>query len=127
LALSSVVVGTWILNVVILIHFTGWFIFATAGIAAQPREVQRAATWRTPDAWFRRNLAGFWVFHGGLAVLFLACIMANHWLFAQQPLTISGSTWANPLTVLFSSGSLFYWTIAHVTLGFLPKPAAKRK
>ena len=127
LALSSVVIGTWVLNFIILIHFTGWFIFATTGIARQPKEVTRAITWRTPNLWIRQNMVGFWVFHGGLAALFFGVIAVNHWVLAQAPLSIAGHTIANPLTLLFSEQSLFYWTIVHCTLGFVPKPACPRR
>ena len=34
---------------------------------------------------------------------------------------------ANPLTILFSERSLFYWTIVHCTLGFVPKTACPRR
>ena len=119
--------GMEILNFIVLIHFTGWFIFATKSISSQPKAVQQAATWRQPNQWIRVNMLGFWVFHGGLAVLFFGFVAMNHWVFAQRPLTIDGLTLSNPLTVLFGRHSFNYWTIAHVTLGFLPKPAAKRR
>lgn len=125
--LSAVVFGTWVLNYIILMHFTGWFLFAVAGIRKQPRNVRRAVTWRTPNQWIRRNLVGFWVFHGGLALLFFLLIALNHWVLSQQPIVVGGRTMSNPLTILFSEHSLYYWTIAHVTLGFLPKPAARRR
>ena len=127
IALSSIVAGMEILNFIVLIHFTGWFIFATKSISSQPKAVQQAATWRQPNQWIRVNMLGFWVFHGGLAVLFFGFVAMNHWVFAQRPLTIDGLTLSNPLTVLFGRHSFNYWTIAHVTLGFLPKPAAKRR
>jgi hypothetical protein len=127
LALFSIVAGIGMLNFLILIHFTGWFIFATAGIAKEPKEKQRAVTWRQPNLWIRQNMVGFWVFHGGLAAMFFALIALNHWVFAERPMTIRGATFANPLTILFSQSSFYYWTIFHVTLGFLPKPAPKRR
>jgi hypothetical protein len=127
IALSSLVIGTAVLNFIILIHFTGWFIFATKSISSQPKAVREAATWRKPNQWVRANLLGFWVFHGGLAALFFGLVAVNHWGFAQRPMTFQGLTLANPLTFLFSEHSLYYWTIAHCTLGFLPKPAAKRR
>lgn len=126
-ALSSVFIGTWVLNVVILMHFTGWFIFTTAGICKQPQAVQQAVTWRTPNQWIRQNLLGFWVFHGGLALMFLGLIAANHWLLAQRPVTFRAMTLPNPLTVLFCANNFFYWTIIHCTLGFLPKPKPARR
>lgn len=127
LTLSSIFVGTWVLNVVILTHFTGWFLFATAGIAKQPPEIQQAATWRKPNQWIRQNMTGFWVFHGGLAALLFCLIATNHWVFATRPLAINGLTVANPLTLLLNEHNLFYWTIAHCVLGFLPKPAPARR
>jgi hypothetical protein len=127
LALFSIVVGTPMMNFVILTHFTGWFIFATTGISKQPKEVQQSITWRTPNEWIRRNMVGFWVFHGGLAALFFGLIAVNHWVLAQQPMTIGGKTFPNVLTILFCRDSLYYWTIVHVTMGFLPKPAPKRR
>ena len=49
IALSSIVAGMEILNFIVLIHFTGWFIFATKSISSQPKAVQQAATWRQPN------------------------------------------------------------------------------
>ena len=108
-------------------HFTGWFVFATAGILKQPLAVQQAATWRKPNQWIRQNVLGFWVFHGGLAAMFLGLIAFNHWVLSAAPLTIHGTTFANPLTLLLGEHTLFYWTITHCVLGFLPKPAPARK
>lgn len=126
-ALSSVFIGTWVLNVVILMHFTGWFIWTTANICKQPREVQQAVTWRNPNEWIRQNLLGFWVFHGGLALMFFGLIAVNHWLLAQRPLSFHALELPNPLTALFCANSFFYWTIIHCTLGFLPKPKPVRR
>ena len=126
LALSSILVGTWILNFIVLMHFTGWFIYAVVGIKKQPSDTQRAITWRTPNEWIRRNLVGFWVFHGGLAAMFFGLIALNHWVLAQTPMAFSGRSMPNPLSILFSKESFYYWTIAHVTLAFLPKPAPLR-
>jgi hypothetical protein len=124
---SAVVVGTWALNVVIMIHFTGWFVFAVEGIRKQTKEVERSITWRTPNQWIRRNQLGFWCFHGGLAAMFFLLIAMNHWYFAQQPLAIGGQTFSNPLTTLFCREHFYSWTLSHVTLGFLSKPAAGKR
>lgn len=123
LSALAVVLGSWILNFVILIHFTGWFVFAVAGIMKQPESERAAITWRTPNVWIRRNLVGFWCFHGGLAAMFFCLIAFNHWGIAQLPMVPRDGVFANPLNALFSADSLFYWTIAHVTLGFMPTPA----
>ena len=125
MALSSIVIGSWILDVIILIHFTGWFLFATDGISKQPPKVRKSITWRNPNQWIRKNMVGFWVFHGGLAVMFFGLMACNSWVLAGTQMTVAGQLYDNPLTILFSEGSLFYWTITHCTLGFLPKPKPK--
>ena len=125
LAAGSTLAGSWLLDLVILTHFTGWFIFAVDGILKQPREVRQKITWRQPSDWIRRNLLGFWVFHGGLAAIFFLLIAVNHWVFAQADLSIGGHEMRNPLNLLFSSESLYFWTLAHLTLAFMPKPEIK--
>jgi hypothetical protein len=127
MAIASIGLGFGMLNLIILTHFTGWFIFATAGIAKQPKEVQQAATWRQPNVWIRQNMIGFWVFHGGLAAMFFALIALDHWVLGDRPMQMFGRSMPNPLALLFSESSFYYWTIIHVTLGFLPKPAPKRR
>jgi hypothetical protein len=127
LAYSAVLVGGWVINVVILTHFVGWIVFTVNAIRRQPIQAQRSVTWRTPDQWFRRNLVGFAVFHGGLALLFFALIAWNHWGLAQTRMSVQGMAVANPLSLLFGKSALLYGTIAHVTLAFVPlsKPARR--
>ena len=126
-ALLSVVGSAGVLFVLILVHFVGWFVFAANSIAAKPKEVQQAATWRTPDKWIRENLTGFLVFHTGLIALFFGLIALNHWGLNAQQLTVMGADIGNPFTLMLDKNAFVYWTVVHLVLAFMPKPAAKRR
>jgi hypothetical protein len=126
-AVSVAVVGLWIIHVAILLHFIGWYVFAAQEIDKTPRDVQGAITWRTPDQWFRRNLTGFHVFHGSLIALFFGLAAFHHWGMAEMPMTVAGYTLPNILWAVSAKNAFYYWTIMHITLAFMPKPAAKRR
>jgi hypothetical protein len=123
--LASMVVGAWTYNFVIVMHFVAWFEFTTVKIRSLPTSVRQSATPRRPLTWFKTSLTGFCVLHVGLSLLFLGLIAINHYALVRQPLAIAGQTWANPLELLFSAQNLYFWTIAHVTLSFYPRPIPK--
>ena len=125
MAAATLFAGTWLLNVVILTHFTGWFVFADSGIRRKPASEQPPFSLRTVNTWIRRNLLGFWCFHGGLALLFFALIAFNSWGLGNGGSASQQSD--NWLTLLFSSPSFYYWTLAHATLGFMPKVEPRRR
>ena len=123
--LAGMLVGPWTFNLVILMHFVAWFEFSTVKIRALPREVRQSASPLRPFDWFKKSLAGFCFFHVGLSVFFLALIVVNHYVLRRQPMVVDGQTWSNPLELLFSAQNLYYWTIAHVTLSFFPRPTPR--
>ncbi len=128
MAASTVFLGAWIFDVLILMHFVGWYIFAVDGILKAPAQQRRLITWRTPDAWIHKNLTGFTVFHGGLALLFLFAIAFNHWVLALRPWLPIGHTLHNPITLFLGVHTFYYWTLAHLVIGFMPRNrAASRK
>jgi len=119
--LSSMLVGAWTYNLVIVMHFVAWFVFTTSKISALPPAVRQAASWRQPMDWFKRSLLGFSVLHVGLSLFFLTLIAINHYGLQRAPMNIAGRTVTNPLEFLFSAKNLYYWTITHVTLSFFPR------
>lgn len=123
--LAGMLVGPWTFNLVILMHFVAWFEFSTVKIRSLPREVRAGASPRHPLNWFKTSLGGFCFFHIGLSVFFLGLIVLNHYVLRRTNITLGDRQWANPLELLFSANNLYYWTIAHVTLSFFPRPAPK--
>lgn len=123
--LSSMLVGAWVYNLVIVMHFVAWFEFTTTKIRQLPKPVRAAANWRHPLDWSRRSLVGFSVLHIGLSALFLSLIALNHYSLHRAPVTLAGTTVSNPIELLFSAKNLYYWTITHVTLSFFPRPIPK--
>ena len=119
--------GMWIINVLILMHFVGWFLFAADDLHKKALAGQQLVTWRQPNQWIRRNYVGFCVFHLGLVALFFGMVAANHWVFANEPVTIGGTTMPNLLSALSDRETFAYCTILHITLGFMPKPAPARR
>ena len=124
---SLPIFGFWLVFVLILLHFTGWFVFAHVGLANQPADKKDEITWRTPNQWICKNLVGFWVFHGGLAVMFLILILIESWTVSDKSMVIGGMELSHPLTIPCSRQSFYYVTLFHITLAFIPKPAPKRR
>lgn len=123
--LAGMLVGPWTFNLVILMHFVAWFEYSTVRIRALPPDLRKSASPRQPLNWFKTSLGGFCFFHIGLSVFFLALIVVNHYILRRTPIRVGEQNWANPLELLFSANNLYYWTIAHVTLSFFPRPAPK--
>ena len=119
--------GMWIINIPILMHFIGWFLFAANNLRKKAATDREVVTWRTPDQWIRRSFVGFCVFHLGLVALFFGLVALNHWIFANQPVVIGNTTMPNILSPLSSRNTFAYCTILHITLGFMPKPAPARR
>ena len=55
-----------------------------------------------------------------------AIVAVDHWVMAEEPFTIAGRQLPDVLSVFSGTKPFFYWTIFHITLGFMPKPAAKK-
>jgi hypothetical protein len=124
---SSALLTPGIVMLVVLIHYTGWYIFAACKLAEQPPQASQGITWRTPNEWFKRTYTGFNAFHGGLIALFFGLILFNHYILGHARMTIAGHTMENPLSLLLDFRAFPYWTIIHVTLSFAPMPAPKRR
>ncbi len=82
---SSAFLTAGVVTIVIIIHFTGWYIFAARRLAEQPPQASQGITWRTPNEWFKRTYTGFNVFHGGLVVFFSGLILFNHYAAPDTP------------------------------------------
>ena len=124
---SSAFLSPGIVIIVIIAHFTGWYVFAACRLAEQPPQVSQGITWRTPNEWFKRTYTGFNVFHGGLIALFSGLILFNHYVLAHRPMTIAGHLMDNPISFFLDFKAFPYWTIIHVILAFAPLPEPKRR
>jgi hypothetical protein len=124
---SSALLTSGILILVILIHYTGWYLFAACNLATQPPAASAGITWRTPNAWFKRTFVGFNVFHGGLIVLFSGLILFNHYALGHANMYVAGRVVDNPISFLLDFKAFPYWTIIHITLAFAPLPEPKRR
>jgi hypothetical protein len=126
-AVLIALLGIWIINVLILMHFVGWFLFAANDLQKKAATIREAVTWRTPNQWIRRSYVGFCVFHLGLVALFFGLVAVNHWVFANVPVVIGNTTMPGIMAALSDRNTFAYCTILHITLGFMPKPAPARR
>jgi hypothetical protein len=124
---SSAIFTPGILILLIILHFTAWYIFAARRLAEQPARASQGITWRTPNEWFKRTYTGFNVFHGGLIALFSGLILFNHYVLRHQYMCIGGHWMENPLSFLLDFKAFPYWTVIHITLAFTPLPEPKRR
>jgi hypothetical protein len=91
----------------ILFHVVGWYVF-TCYQLKERGQTSPAADWLT---WTRTNLSGFRVLHIGLVLVFIAVGAVWTYVFEGQ----------GPLWYVLAPGAFFYWTIAHITVSFLPR------
>lgn len=104
----SLVSGPWSFNVVVLMHFVGWYLFGRYSLAKRPPAVAPTpGTW----TWMRTTRTGFTVLHLGLAVLVIGLVVLSTYAFGKQ----------GPLEQIVGSKVFYYWTIVHVTLSFFPR------
>lgn len=107
IVLLALVGGPWTFNVVVLMHFVGWYLFALFLIGRnQPKEPLKGI-W----PWMRTTRAGFMTLHLGLAALVTLLIAIDVYGFGKE-------SW---LDNLVGSKNFYYWTVMHVTLSFLPR------
>lgn len=118
LTLGSGLLGLWLIDVVILMHFVSWFVFTTEKLR-RPVPPGRPGSWSLVE-WLRGTRPGFWTLHGGISVAVLGLIVFNHHVLRGQPLAWAGFTLSNPFGVL-SADAFYYWTIVHVTLSLVPR------
>lgn len=99
--------GPWTFNVVVLMHFVGWYIFGRYKLGQHEPATPPASTWK----WMRTTKLGFTVLHLGLAAVIVAIVAVSVYVDGKS----------GPLELVFGSKSFFYWTILHVTLSFYPR------
>jgi hypothetical protein len=117
LAATTLVLGAWVLNLVILVHFVSWFLFTTAGLRTAPASPAPAS----PVQRLRSSLPGFWTLHGGLALAILALIAADHFLLGGRPIAWGDLTLPSPVSSLLDRDAFYLWTILHVALSWTPR------
>jgi hypothetical protein len=91
----------------ILFHVVGWYVF-TCHKLKEGRQVSPAVDWLT---WTRTSLSGFRALHIGLVLAFIA--LGAVWIHVFEG--------HGPLWYVLAPGAFFYWTIAHITVSFLPR------
>src|SRR5215469_6530601 len=123
LIFSSVLLGGGMFPLVILLHFVAWFQFTMVRLGRTAAAPGAVIAPHGLFEWMRHTRPGFVVLHGGLALLFLFLIAFNHWGLAYATIQWGAATVPNPLSLLLSVSAFYYWTIFHVTLSFMPKPA----
>jgi len=100
------------LYLIVALHVVWWAIFSFDAIRRGPRPAApaRPLTW----AWVRTTPLGFGVFHGAV-LLVVVGVGAAHALLARND-----PSWT--LAALLSGREAFpYWTLAHVSLSWLPR------
>jgi len=105
--LVALISGPWTFNVVVLMHFVGWYFFALFLIDRHPPQAPTRGWW----AWLRTTRHGFMTLHLGLAALVTVLIAISVYGFGKN-------CW---LEAIVGSKNFYYWTIMHVTLSFLPR------
>lgn len=105
--LASLIGGPWTFNIVVLMHFVGWYIFALFLMDHRPPARPPRGVWQ----WMRTTRQGFMTLHLGLAALVTILIAVSIYGFGKD-------CWLEPIV---GSKNFYYWTIMHVTLSFLPR------
>lgn len=98
---------------IVLLHVSAWWVFATVGL----RAYGKTAGVRDLGllTWFRTTQRGFQTLHIGLTIL---CVVAA-FLWAYR----FGMADGHVLSWIGDRDAFYYWTIVHVTVSFVPKPA----
>lgn len=107
IVLLALIGGPWTFNIVVLMHFVGWYIFALYLIGKNPPKQPPQGLWQ----WMRTTRKGFMTLHLGLAALVTILIAIDVYGFGKQ-------SW---LDIFVGSKNFYYWTVMHVTLSFLPR------
>ncbi|HTF58264.1 MAG TPA: hypothetical protein VK661_13615 [Planctomycetota bacterium] len=101
------------LYLVVLFHVAAWWVFTTRRLAAKGRTGgPRELGWLE---WFKRTQAGFQSLHIGLTLA--TVLLAVVWVYVFR------KSEGNALAWIVTPGAFSYWTIMHVTVSFIPKPA----
>lgn len=107
IVLLALVGGPWTFNIVVLMHFVGWYLFAVYLLGKNPAKEPPKGLW----PWMRTTRKGFMTLHLGLAALVTLLVAVDVYGFGKD-------CW---LDVVIGSKNFYYWTIMHVTLSFLPR------
>jgi hypothetical protein len=100
--------GGWVFNVVVLMHFVGWYLFGRYSLAKRPPATPPPRfSWQ----WMRTTRTGFTFLHLGLALVCVGLVAISTYAFGK-------SDW---LELVVGSKVFYYWTIMHVTLSFFPR------
>ena len=91
----------------ILFHVVGWYVF-TCYKLKERGQTSPAVGWWT---WIRTTLPGFRVLHIGMVIALIAVGVVWNYVFDGQ----------GPLWYVLSPAAFYYWTIAHITVSFLPR------
>ena len=109
--LLALISGPWSFNIVVLMHFVGWYLFGRYTLAQhearEPASRPRSWTWK----WMRSTRAGFTWLHLGLAVIVILLAALSTYAFGKDSV----------LELAIGSRMFYYWTIMHVTLSFFPR------
>jgi hypothetical protein len=105
--LLALVSGPWSFNVVVLMHFVSWYLFARHMLRQRPPPREPAGLW----AWLRTTVPGFTWLHLGLAAVVVVLVVLATYGFGKS----------GPLEAIVGSKAFYYWTIMHVTLSFYPR------
>jgi hypothetical protein len=112
LTASTLALGAWILNLIVLVHFVSWFLFTTARLRAAPE----ARGPMGPVRWLRSTLPGFCLLHGGVALAILGLIAAHH--YGPRG---SGGQAVGLVPLLLGRDGFYLWTILHLALSWTPR------
>lgn len=98
---------------IVLLHVSAWWVFATVGLRAFGKKagVRDLGVTR----WLRTTQAGFQTLHVGLTILCVATAFVWAYRF--------GMAEGHILSWFGDRDAFYYWTIMHVTVSFVPKPA----
>lgn len=105
--LPAAVFQTWTLQIVVLMHFVGWYLFGRYQLETQPAPQRGPGLW----PWLRRTTNGFTCLHFGLAGLMMLLALTSVYAYGRN----------TSLELLVGSKYFYYWTIMHVTLSFFPR------
>jgi hypothetical protein len=98
---------------IVLLHVAAWWVFSSVTFArfgkrGGPKELGLFA-------WMRRTQAGFQTLHVVLTLVVVG--VAFLWVYR------SGMADASPLAWIAKREYFYYWTVLHVTVSFVPRPA----
>jgi hypothetical protein len=92
----------------ITLHYMAWYVFTCALLAERPVDASASDNWWS---WIRNTPNGFRALHFGLLAVVIA--LSAVWIHGLER---EGWLW-----YVLSKEALYYWTIVHVTVSFVPR------